>query len=145
MSQLTVEWPGHTLRGPKGPKVAKAGISWVICTNQGPLRASWGQSGTAKTTSGNYQYDKILKEISKICERRLRNCRLCKVIRLVKGLSKYFVIISPNFIQIKDYSVGVGHPINPPPQPLHVHEIPQTNAIMLSWTYWTKQTLLKLT
>ena len=29
---------GHTLRGPKGPKVAKTGFSRVIWTNQGPVR-----------------------------------------------------------------------------------------------------------
>ena len=40
MPQLTADWPGHTLRGPKGPKDANTGLSWVIWTNQGPVRAS---------------------------------------------------------------------------------------------------------
>ena len=40
MPQLTADWPGHTLRDPKGPKVAKTGLSQVIWTNQGPVRAS---------------------------------------------------------------------------------------------------------
>ena len=48
-----------TLRGPKGPKDANTGLSCVIWTNQGPVRASWGQSGTAETTLGHYQYDGI--------------------------------------------------------------------------------------
>ena len=37
MPKLTANWPGHTLRGPKGPKVAKTGLSRVIWTNQGPV------------------------------------------------------------------------------------------------------------
>ena len=57
MPKLAADWPGHTLRGPKGPKVAQTGLSLVIWTLQGPVRASWGQSVTAETTSGHYQYD----------------------------------------------------------------------------------------
>ena len=37
MPQLTADWPGHTLRGPKGPKVAKTGLSRVIWTNQADM------------------------------------------------------------------------------------------------------------
>ena len=40
MPQLTADWPGHTLRVPKGPKVAQTGLSPVIWTRQGPVGAS---------------------------------------------------------------------------------------------------------
>ena len=47
------DWPGHTLRGPKGSKVAQTGLSGVELASQLPVRASRGQSDTAKTTSGH--------------------------------------------------------------------------------------------
>ena len=53
MPQLTADWPGYTLRGPKGPKVAQTGLSGVGWASQAPVRASQGQSDTAKTTSGH--------------------------------------------------------------------------------------------
>ena len=53
MPQLTTDWRSHTLRGPKGPKAAQTGISGVGWAIQVPVRASRGQSDTAKTTSGH--------------------------------------------------------------------------------------------
>ena len=38
--QLTADWPGHTQRGPKGPKVAQTGISLVMWNRQGPVGTS---------------------------------------------------------------------------------------------------------
>ena len=40
MPQLTSDWPDHTLRGPKGPKVAQTGLSGVSWARQGPVSAS---------------------------------------------------------------------------------------------------------
>ena len=53
MPKLTADWPGQTLRGPKGPKVAQTGLLAVGWASQVPVRASRGQSDTAKTTSGH--------------------------------------------------------------------------------------------
>ena len=53
MPQLTADWPGHTLRGPKGPNVAQTGLSGVGLAIQVPVRASRGQSDTSKTTLGH--------------------------------------------------------------------------------------------
>ena len=40
MPQLTADWPVHTLRGPKGPKIAQTGLSGVYWASQVPVRAS---------------------------------------------------------------------------------------------------------
>ena len=54
MPQLTADWPGHTLKGPKGPKVAQTGLSGVGSDSKVPVNASQGQSDIAKTTSGHF-------------------------------------------------------------------------------------------
>ena len=41
MPQLTADWPGHTKRGPKGPKLAQTGLSLVIWTSRGILKPIW--------------------------------------------------------------------------------------------------------
>ena len=48
MPQLTTDWPGYTLRGPKGPKVAKTGLSEVYWASQVPVTVSQGQTDTAR-------------------------------------------------------------------------------------------------
>ena len=48
MPHLTADWPVHTLRGPKGPKVAQIGLSGVYWASQVPVMASRGQTDTAR-------------------------------------------------------------------------------------------------
>ena len=56
MTQLAPDWPGYTLRGPHGPKVARPGFSGCVRATQGPVEASKGHSDTVRTISGQYEY-----------------------------------------------------------------------------------------
>ena len=56
MTQLAPDWPGHTLRGTKGPQVSPTGPSGIVWTTQGSVETSEGHSEAVRTTSGQYKY-----------------------------------------------------------------------------------------
>ena len=56
MTRLAPDWPGHTLRGLKGPQVSPTGLSGGVWATQGPVGVSQGFSEAVRTTSGQYEY-----------------------------------------------------------------------------------------
>ena len=56
MTQLAPDWPGHTLRGTKGPQVSPTGPSGIARATQGSVGTSQGHSEAVRTTLGPYEY-----------------------------------------------------------------------------------------